>query len=204
MCYTTPFASFLPINSFILVLGNEGLALNEQVFPNNLKNKPMFVVNGGRDPLYPTAKVESYIDHMRNNGVRIDYHPQPEAGHDLAWWPMVKPTFDTFVAEHPRDPVPDKLTWEVAESEHCNRAHWMIIDKVAEPPDDTYQASAQSRFSVKKGSANPFPLFAYQSPAGRVDAQRGGNTIRAIADGVEELTFLFSPDRIDFKRPVSW
>jgi predicted esterase len=202
MCNTTPFASFLPMNAFILVLGNEGLTLNEQVFPNNLKNKPLFVVNGGRDPFYPTTKVEPYIDHMRNNGVRIDYLPQADGVHDLAWWPMVKPVFDRFVAEHPRDPLPDKLTWEAADGDHCNRAHWVIIDKVAEPPDDPYQASAQSRFAPKKGAANPFPLFAYQSPAGRVDLQRAGNTIRATAEGVEELTLLLSPDRIDFKRPV--
>jgi hypothetical protein len=135
--------------------------------------------------------------------VRIEYLPQPEAVHDLAWWPMVKPAFDRFVAEHPRDPLPDTITWEVADADRCNRAHWVIVDKLAPPPDDPYEASAQSRFTVvKKGAANPFPLFAYQAPAGRIDLQRAGNTIRATADGIEELTLLLSPDRIDFKRPV--
>ena len=115
----------------------------------------------------------------------------------------VKPIFDRFVAEHPRDPVPDKITWEVAEDSGCNRAHWLIINQLAEPPDDLAQGSAaQSRFTVRKGAANPFPLFAYQAPAGRVDAQRTGNTIRATAEGVEELTVLISPDRVDFGQPV--
>ena len=35
-------------------------------FPNNLRNKPFFVVNGGRDPLYPTRVVEPYVKHLKN------------------------------------------------------------------------------------------------------------------------------------------
>jgi predicted esterase len=202
MCNTTPFASFLPMNAFILVLGNEGLTLNEYVFPNNLRNKPLFVVNGGRDPIYPTSVVDPNIDHMRNNGVRIDYHPQPEAGHDLAWWPKIKPVFDRFVAEHPRDPVPDQLTWQVTDGSKCNRAHWLIVNQLAEPPDDLAVSVSQGRFTVRKGAANPFPLFAYQPPSGRVDAKRTGNTIRATSEGIEGLTVLISPDMVDFGQPV--
>ena len=46
---TTPFASFLPLNGFIMVLGNNGID-DGDLFPNNLRNKPLFVVNGGLDP----------------------------------------------------------------------------------------------------------------------------------------------------------
>ncbi len=53
---TTPYASFLPLNGYILVLRSEDLAVGD-VFPNNLRNKPFFVVNGGRDPLYPASAV---------------------------------------------------------------------------------------------------------------------------------------------------
>ena len=38
--------------------------------------------------------------------------PQPDAGHNTQWWPIVKDTFEAFVREHPREPLPDKLTWE--------------------------------------------------------------------------------------------
>ena len=54
---TTPYASFLPLNGFIMVIAN-GSIDDGQIFPNNLRNKPMFVVNGGKDPLYPTSEVE--------------------------------------------------------------------------------------------------------------------------------------------------
>src|SRR5262249_23040431 len=51
---TTPYASFLPLNGFILVLANSEID-DGAIFPNNLRNKPLFVVNGGKDPLYPTS-----------------------------------------------------------------------------------------------------------------------------------------------------
>src|SRR2546427_4378869 len=49
---TTPYASFLPLNGFIMVIAN-GSVDDGQVFPNNLRNKPMFVINGGEEQLYP-------------------------------------------------------------------------------------------------------------------------------------------------------
>jgi hypothetical protein len=178
------------------------LALNEQIFPNNLRNKPLFVVNGGRDPLYPTETVDPYIEHMKKNGVTIDYHPQPEAGHDTTWWPQVKSTFERFAAEHPRNPLPDRITWEVAQEDQWNRAHWVVIDELAPEPEDPTQSIDPGRFTAKKGAANPWPLFAYQPPAARVDVVRTGNLVTATAEGVAEFTLLLSPDRIDFRHPV--
>jgi predicted esterase len=195
---TTPFASFLPANGFIMVLGNEGLTLNEQIFPNNLRNKPLFVVNGGRDPLYPTDTVAPYIDHMQKNGVAIDFHPQPET----AWWPQVKPIFERFVAAHPRNPVPDRITWEVVQNDRWRRAHWLVIGELADSPEEPSPSIDAGRFTPKRGAANPFPLFAYQPPAGRVDIVRAGNLVTGTAEGVAEFTLLLSPDRIDFRRPV--
>ncbi len=127
---TTPFASFLPLNGFLLVLAAPDID-NGDIFPNNLRNKPIFAVNGERDPLYPTSKVDPYIAHLKQSGVVVDYHPQPGAGHNTAWWPEVKDTFEKFAADHPRDPYPDALTWETADLRH-NRAHWLVIDRLSE------------------------------------------------------------------------
>jgi hypothetical protein len=67
---TTPYASFLPLNGFIAVLANEEID-DGRNFPGNLRNKPMFLVNGGKDRLYPTSAVEPYTHHLMNNGVQI-------------------------------------------------------------------------------------------------------------------------------------
>jgi poly(3-hydroxybutyrate) depolymerase len=131
---TTPFASVLPLNGYLMVLAardiDDGL-----IFPGNLRNKPIFAVNGGRDPLYPTRVVDPYIEHMKRGGVSVDYHPQPDAGHNTAWWPEVKDTFETFVRDHPRRPLPDTLTWEVGNSAEHHRAHWLVIDRLGARDD---------------------------------------------------------------------
>jgi hypothetical protein len=103
------------------------------VFANNLRNKPLFVVNGGRDPLYPTSVVDPHIEHMKEGGVSVDYHPQPTASHNTAWWPEVKDTFEAFVRDHPRPPLPDTLTWETSDTAAHNRAHWLVIDTLGSP-----------------------------------------------------------------------
>jgi dienelactone hydrolase len=132
---TTPFASILPLNGYIMVLAlrdiDDGL-----IFANNLRNKPLFAVNGGRDPLYPTRVVDPYIDHLKKGGVSIDYHPQSNAGHNTAWWPEIKDSYEAFVRDHPRQPLPDTLTWEMGNSAAFDRAHWLVIDRLGAQKSD--------------------------------------------------------------------
>ncbi|HXI30473.1 MAG TPA: hypothetical protein VNG89_18675, partial [Vicinamibacterales bacterium] len=132
---TTAFASFLPLNGYLLVLAardiDDGL-----IFANNLRNKPIFAVNGGRDPLYPTRIVDPTIEQMKRGGVTVDYHPQPNGVHNTAWWPEVKDTYEAFVREHPRTALPDTLTWEVGNSVEHHRAHWLIVDRLGAQKDD--------------------------------------------------------------------
>ena len=189
---TTPYASFLPLNGFIMVLANRDID-DGQIFPNNLRNKPMFVINGGRDRLYPTAEVEPFVKHLAA-AVNVDYYPQPEAGHNTMWWPEMKDVFEKFVADHPRDPHPDNLTWEAVTLDH-NRAHWLVIDQ----------------FGTQPGDANPMPdlnlmedqpLFERFRQPGRVDLTRRGNAIEATTRGVAAFTLLLSPEKFDFDQPI--
>ena len=128
---TTPFASFLPLNGFIMVLNNEASDADGDLFPNNLVNKPLFVVNGGRDPMYPTSVVDPYIAQIKGGGVDVTYRPQPNAAHDTSWWPEIKERFESFVAAHPRQPLPDRLSWETGPPNLPARAHWLVIDRLA-------------------------------------------------------------------------
>jgi hypothetical protein len=199
---TTPYASFLPLNGFIMVIANDSID-DGQVFPNNLRNKPEFVVNGGKDPLYPTSEVEPFVRQMMS-GVDIEYHPQPEAGHNTAWWPDVKDMFETFVVNHSRDPHPDKLTWETASTEH-NRAHWLVIDQLGTQPEDARSLTDLNMMrdpSASGGNGPLFPLFSRPKRSGRVDLVRNGNTVVATTRGVTAFTLLLSPDKFDFSQPV--
>jgi hypothetical protein len=128
---TTPFASFLPLNGFIAVLKNETADADGDLFPNNLLAKPLFIVNGGRDPIYPTSVVDPYVEHLKRGGVELIYRPQPNAAHDTSWWPEIKDSFERFVSDHPRVPLPDALSWESGPPNIPSRAHWLVIERLA-------------------------------------------------------------------------
>jgi len=161
---TTPFASFLPLNGYIMILANPSLNLRDGIYPNNLLNKPFFIVNGGKDPLYPTDVVEPYITHFKNNGVEINYLPQPEAVHNTAWWPQVKDSFESFVTAHPRNPLPVKLTWETDGDPVISRAHWLVIDRLRPPRVQAPMPDLNERVA---GSA---PNFGVRTTGMRVNA----------------------------------
>jgi hypothetical protein len=165
---TTPFASILPLNGYIMVLAlrdiDDGL-----IFANNLRNKPLFAVNGGRDPLYPTRVVDPYVEHLKQGGVAIDYHPQPNAAHNTAWWPEVKDSYETFVREHPRKPLPDTLTWEMGNSAAFDRAHWLVIDRLGAQKNDARTLT----------DLNDMPM----PPAADFGVRSAGMRINRVIDG---------------------
>lgn len=194
---TTPFASFLPLNGFYMVLSSSDID-DGHIFLGNLRNKPLFVVNGGQDPLYPTSIVEPYTRHLMTGGVSVNYHPQPEAGHNTRWWPEVKDIYERFVADHPRDPNPARLTWEAADLTH-NRAHWLVIDAFGDAPG---QAAQLPDLNSMKGPYENGLLFRRSDSTGRVDLVRTGNTVEATTSGVSAFTLLLSPDKFDLNQPV--
>lgn len=130
---TTPYASFLPLNGAPGVLRTPMLGLDD-LWPNNLLNKPFFAVNGALDRLYPADRVAQDVGHLQRGGVDLTFLPRADGEHNTAWWPEVKDTFEAFVAEHPRDPIPATLTWSASASDTSQpRAHWVMIDSLAPP-----------------------------------------------------------------------
>ena len=193
---TTPFASFLPLNGNMLVFRSEDIHAGD-LFPNNLRNKPWFVVNGGRDPLYPTSAVGPYVEHLKKKGVEVVYKPQPNGVHNTAWWPEVKESFEAFVRNHPRKPLAETLTWETNGTPVDNRAHWLVIDKLA--PKGPNQPNLPDVNLIT--DVGPM-IFESTRPSGRVDLVRSGNTVTATTTGVAAFTLLLSPDAFDLSQPV--
>jgi hypothetical protein len=126
---TTPYASFTPLIGSLMLLASRNLNLGD-LFPNNLLNKPFFVVNGDLDPLYPTSAVAPIMRYLQNGGVAVDFRPQSNGRHDTAWWPAVSDSFEAFVRDHPRNPLPDRITWQRGEADPFDRAHWLIVDRL--------------------------------------------------------------------------
>jgi hypothetical protein len=129
----------------------------------------------------------------------VVYHPQPEAEHNTAWWPEERASFEAFVAAHPRDPLPDRLTWETERTDRYNRAHWLIIAALG-------SAAGEPAFedtNLLAGGPLQREIFPHPRPSGRVDLARRGNRVEASTHGVRTFTLLLSPDEFDLAAPVT-
>lgn len=184
----TLWATIMPLNGSILVLRNPSIGVAGDVFPENLSNTPFYIVNGGRDPLYPVQAVTRPIDWLQAMGVPLVFRPQPDAGHDTSWWPTERARYEAFVHDHRRDAHPGRLSWQTERTDRFNRVKWLVIDKLGR--------------SAGEATFPEVGVFAHRNP-GRVDIERRGNTFTASTRGVQAFRLLLSPDVVDFSQPVT-
>lgn len=185
-----PFCAIMPLHGSLEVLAHPLTRADGQMYPRNLVNRPLFATNGARDRLYPAAAMMPMIAMLERAGVEMVYLPLPEAGHDLAWWPAGREHFERFLAQHPRQPHPARLSWETERTDRYNRVDWLVITALGKTAADQ-----------PLGDVNP-GVFPRPRPSGRVDVVRNGNTFDARTRGVRRFTLLLSPDAIDFAQPV--
>lgn len=195
----TPWAACLPLNGHPSVLANPDVGADGQLYAGNLVNCPLHVVNGGRDPLYPAASVEPFIEMFRRGGIPVSFQVYPEAGHDVSWWPQERPRYEAFVAAHPRLAHPERITWETERTDRYNRFRWVVVEQLGARSSDTALADV-NRFTRSPGREGA--LYDRSRPSGRVDAVRRGNAFEVQTRGVRRFLLLLSPDVIDFGKPV--
>jgi hypothetical protein len=133
---TTPFASILPLNGYIMVL-----ALRHRRRAD-FREQPaeQAAVRGQRRPrpVAPDPRRRS-VHRPSEEGWRVDrLPPQPNAGHNTAWWPEIKDSFEAFVHDHPRQPLPDTLTWEMG-NERRVRSRALAGDRSARRAEERRQ-----------------------------------------------------------------
>jgi poly(3-hydroxybutyrate) depolymerase len=133
----TPFAGFIPLIGHAGVLANPRQGALGPFYIPNLRNSPFFAVNGALDPLYPVREVAPYVALYRQAGVDFVFRPRAEAGHDLRWWPEVAGAVDSFIKAHPRNPFPERISWETESTERFNRVFWLTIDQMGHVKGET-------------------------------------------------------------------
>jgi dienelactone hydrolase len=195
----TAWAACLPLNGHPSVLANPDVGADGQLFAGNLVNCPLYVVNGGRDQLYPAASVAPLVEMFRRAGVPLVFQVHPDAGHDVSWWPEERPRYEAFLAAHRRAAHPERISWETERTDRYNRFRWLVIDRLGTRSSDVALEDV-NRF--RPAPTRELTLYDRAKPSGRADVARSGNTFEVKTRGVEELTLLLSPDAVDFTRPV--
>lgn len=169
----TQWAAFLPYIGHPGVLRNANSGGGYKLFFENLQNKPMYIVNGEVDRLYPASAVKPFIDVLEQTKANYTWVVIKDGGHNTQWLPAETPKIEAFKTANPRDPLPDNLQWVTDRVDRYNRNHWLVVD----------ERSSQGSPAVVKVS-------------------RSGNQFDVMADGAGEFTLLLSPAEVDFDKPI--
>jgi hypothetical protein len=198
MRVVTPFSACLSLNGHPAVLANPQVGADPQLYPTNMANCAMYMVNGGRDELYPAASVEPFVQMIRQAGAPVEFHVYEEAGHNTAWWPEERGAYEKYLASHARVAHPATITWETDRTDRYNRMRWLVINQLGVRASDAMLTDANT-IETRGGRR---PVFERRRASGRVDVTRKGNTFDAKTRGVQQFTLLLSPDVVDFSKPV--
>jgi pimeloyl-ACP methyl ester carboxylesterase len=199
MRHATPWSACMPLNGHPLVIANPDTGADGQLYVGNLVNCPHHIVNGGKDPLYPAASVEPLVAMFKRAGVPHEFTVYPGAGHDVSWWPQERAGYEAYLAAHPRQAHPERISWETERTDRYNRFRWLVIDRLGKRPSDVALKDVNTYQPVPIMERE---LFEHAKPSGRVDVSRSGNAFDVKTRGVQSLTLLLSQDVIDFAKPV--
>ena len=183
----TPWASFLPFIGYPGVLLNTSTGADGDMHVANLTNKPLFIVSGETDRLYPARLMGGFLQTFELIGVDFTFTAKP-GGHNTSWWPEEEDNIERFIDAHPRDPHPEHVFWATERTDRYNRAHWVVIDQLGPIAGD------EARSGLATLTAN--------GEGGGGEAERDGNTVTLDAYHVRRLTLLISPDVFDLERPI--
>ena len=170
----TPWAAFLPYIGNAAVLRNPQSGGGYRLYFENLRDKPLFIVNGENDPLYPASSIQPFVDVLGEAKVNFEFTVIENGGHNLDWLPNQLDRIEAFKRDNPRDALPDVLQWVADRTDAYNRNHWLVIDE-------------------RTGFGKPAVIT----------ATREGNTFSVDTSGVKGFTLLLSPSEIDFTAPVT-
>lgn len=168
----TIWAAFFAFIGHPGVLDNPATGAEGRMFRENLANKPLYVVSGEKDRLYPADQVRPFIETYREAGAEILFRTMP-GGHNTRWWNAERPAIETFMEDHPREPYPERLVWETESADRFPRVHWLVVEELFDG-----------------------------AGSGWVDVRREGNVFIAATRGVRRFRLLLSPEQVDFERPV--
>ncbi len=180
----TAWPAFFPFNGAPQVLANPAVQADGELYASNLAAKPIYAINGGRDPLYPIPAVQPYLALFASAGAPLTFRPQLEAGHDTSWWPEERARVEAFEKAHPRQPLPDRLSWRTERTDRYNRLHWLVIDALG-------AAASDSRL-LDPNTIELAPSFDFGL---RVDSAKDARRVLAVVEGTSaEATGLKKGD----------
>ena len=170
---STEWAAFLPYIGHPGVLRNPQSGPGYKLYFENLMSRPLYIVNGENDPLYPVSSIEPFINILQEANIEHVFRAIEGGGHNTSWLPEERPMIEQFKLDNPRDPFPTELRWVTDRSDRYNRNLWMRIEELA-----------------------------IEGQPGLMSITQEGNSFTVTAESVDAFTLLLNPEQIDFSEEV--
>ena len=110
----------------------------------NLKNTPVFIIHGDRDPVIPIEPDRILADFLQRNAIPFRFLAAEGVGHTINF-ESHKDDLLSFFRKYRRDPAPAKLNLVLDESAE-SRNYWIRIERKADPA-----RRASVKAEIKKG-----------------------------------------------------
>ncbi len=103
-----PFAGFIPMNGSVAVAQKLG---EQELFPENINNRAMYVINTTHDILYPLEQITPTIEYLQKYSKNISFIT-PKGNHDMSY---LKPETDNLIdfIQNNAKPKLETFTWEI-------------------------------------------------------------------------------------------
>ena len=170
---STEWAAFLPYIGHPGVLRNPQSGPGYKLYFENLMSRPLYIVNGENDPLYPVSSIVPFINILQEANIEHVFRAIEGGGHNTNWLPEEQPMIEQFKLDNPRDPFPTELRWVTDRSDRYNRNLWMRIEELA-----------------------------VEGQPGLMSITQEGNSFTVTAESVDAFTLLLNPEQIDFSEEV--
>jgi len=170
---STEWAAFLPYIGHPGVLRNPQSGPGYKLYFENLMSRPLYIVNGENDPLYPVSSIVPFINILQEANIDHVFRAIEGGGHNTNWLPEEQPMIEQFKLDNPRDPFPTELRWVTDRSDRYNRNLWMRIEELA-----------------------------VEGQPGLMSITQEGNSFTVTAESVDAFTLLLNPEQIDFSEEV--
>ncbi len=104
------FAGFFAISGYGGIIASTGM----KVYPENIRQRPIYNVNGELDHLYPPRIVDSFLDYLENNGAQIIRKTYPLEQHGFNYREKEYDTLLTMIQTWSRVKLMGNL-WNIVE-----------------------------------------------------------------------------------------
>ena len=199
MTQPDPFAGFIAMNGSLKVASMLG---EEEIFPCNMNQKPLYVLNTTGDSLYPLEQITPSIDFLRKENPNITFKT-PTGDHFLGYLPEEQSALVDFIKNHTRQPL-THIVWETSNIGKINRIGWLNLKSLALEQERAPWHTLYPKVTIQNNKADLGIKYDYTYKGkGLRIAGFKNDTVTAKRLGAKEGDILLALERDSITSPMA-